>query len=107
MNQAIKKYLPKHGRVLDSFAGEGTTLVECVATGNDGVGFEINPYAFLASKVKALAFEINEKELKNCISDFMTYYRAQTRSKAQPSSTSPEKFATKFNFTVLRFFTRF
>ena len=40
-------------RVLDPFAGVGTTLVEAVAGGHDAVGFEINPYAALACDAKA------------------------------------------------------
>ena len=40
-------------RVLDPFAGVGTTLIEALKKGDDAIGFEINPYAALACKVKA------------------------------------------------------
>ena len=40
-------------RVLDPFAGVGTTLIEALKHGDDAVGFEINPYAALACRVKA------------------------------------------------------
>ena len=40
-------------RVLDPFAGVGTTLIEALKQGDDAVGYEINPYAALACKVKS------------------------------------------------------
>ncbi|MDX2285090.1 MAG: DNA methyltransferase [Bacteroidia bacterium] len=39
-------------RVLDPFCGVGTTLTEAAFMGYEAIGFEINPYPALASKVK-------------------------------------------------------
>jgi tRNA G10 N-methylase Trm11 len=38
--------------VLDPFAGVGTTLVQAFRRGLNVVGFEINPYAALAARMK-------------------------------------------------------
>ena len=38
--------------VLDPFAGVGTTLVEADLAGHEAVGFEINPYAAFAARLK-------------------------------------------------------
>lgn len=45
------------GRVLDNFAGSGTTLVEAVSVGLDGVGVEINPLSVLMSQAKCDCLE--------------------------------------------------
>ncbi|MCX7047558.1 MAG: DNA methyltransferase, partial [Candidatus Sumerlaeota bacterium] len=42
----------KSAVVLDPFAGVGTTLVQAAMRGYDVVGFEINPYAALATEAK-------------------------------------------------------
>ena len=42
-------------RVLDPFAGVGTTLIEALKAGDDATGYEINPFAALACRVKSNA----------------------------------------------------
>ncbi|MFZ4506244.1 MAG: DNA methyltransferase [Fimbriimonas sp.] len=53
----VREYLSKFGVapgavVLDPFCGTGTTIVECKKQGIGAVGFEANPMAALASRVK-------------------------------------------------------
>lgn len=56
VEDCLEQYLPKNRRkhlwVLDPFAGVGTTLVEAYLRGLNIIGFEINPYATLAARVK-------------------------------------------------------
>ena len=56
VGDCLSNYLPDNGKgdycVSDPFAGVGTTLVQAYTQGFNVVGFEINPYAALASKVK-------------------------------------------------------
>ncbi len=52
VQDALKRHLAEKGTVLDPFSGVGTTLGESVLAGHDAIGFEINPYAALACKVK-------------------------------------------------------
>jgi hypothetical protein len=57
VDDCLAKYLSRNGGadrwVLDPFAGVGATLVQAYVHGFNVVGFEINPYAALASKMKA------------------------------------------------------
>jgi len=59
----LNKYLSPESRrnawVLDPFAGVGTTLVEACASGANVVGFEINPYAVLPSRMKLEASRLS------------------------------------------------
>ena len=43
VQDALKRYLPTQGTVLDPFSGVGTTLVEAILSGHHALGFEINP----------------------------------------------------------------
>ena len=60
-------------RVLDPFAGVGTTLVEAVAGGHDAVGFEINPYAALACDAKANIPAYDANRLADAIARFRAF----------------------------------
>jgi hypothetical protein len=58
VDDALRTYLPRgtsNAWVLDPFAGVGTTLVESYLSGSNVVGFEINPYPALATKIKSPA----------------------------------------------------
>lgn len=50
--QLMLRYTKKGDRVLDAFAGSGTTLIECRRLGRNGVGIELN--AKVARKAAAL-----------------------------------------------------
>ena len=52
-------------KVLDPFAGVGTTLIAAIERGDNSIGFEINPYAALAcrSKVGAVGYDVSLLEL--------------------------------------------
>ncbi len=49
--------------VLDPFAGVGTTLTEGMMHGYNVIGFEINPYAHLACKVKLSARNLKASDV--------------------------------------------
>ncbi|MEQ8971409.1 MAG: DNA methyltransferase [Coleofasciculus sp. C1-SOL-03] len=61
----VETKLPQPGTVLDPFAGVGTTLVESALIGHDGVGFEINPYAALACRVKVNAYKLDPEDIQS------------------------------------------
>lgn len=65
--------------VLDPFCGVGTTLVEAMRRGYNGVGFEINPYAALASRAKIRSFRIDREALYQSIQDYETEMADVTR----------------------------
>ena len=62
VHDCLCKYLKGNQRkdiwVLDPFAGVGTTLVQSFLRGYNVVGFEINPYAALASRLKLKALDV-------------------------------------------------
>lgn len=98
VHHAIKKYLDEKGVVLDPFSGVGTTLVESVLTCNDAIGFEINPYAWLASKMKSKAHEIDESVLKYHLNRFISFYHDSLASNIRPISSPPPTFKTRSDF---------
>ena len=98
VKDTLHRYLDGKGTVLDPFSGVGTTLVEAVLLGHDAIGFEINPYAALACRVKANAHRIVVQELDDEISKFQTFYNEAVSSGAPPKSTPPKGFKTRDEF---------
>lgn len=80
----FRHYLPDPDRrdvaVLEPFSGVGTTLVEGLLHGYDVTGFEVNPYAALASRVKCSAFTIEPGDLLHAIIVFEHKARQRTCS---------------------------
>ena len=62
---ALARFAPQSGVVLDPFSGVGTTLVEADLAGHEAVGFEINPYAAFASRTKLKAHRASPEALRN------------------------------------------
>lgn len=98
VNDSIKRYIDGTGTILDPFAGVGTTLVESHITGNDSIGFEINPYAYFACKTKINSLQINEEKFNEEIERFSTFYLKNLNSKYRVRSKVPEGFKTKIDF---------
>jgi hypothetical protein len=67
VEDAISRYLPMKNSdswVLDPFAGVGTTLAESYLAGLNVVGFEINPYAALATRRSTVYGESGKRSIK-------------------------------------------
>jgi hypothetical protein len=101
----IQQYLPfpeKGTLILDPFAGVGTTLVEAYRKGINCVGFEINPFAALVSKVKLQAPEVDVLNLKNVIYDYRVYMQnlvlGGNTSQLTPRSVVPPGFHSRIPF---------
>lgn len=95
---AIAKYMQVPGIVLDPFAGVGTTLVEAVLHGHHAIGFEINPYAALASDLKANAHQVDTSALREEIARFRSFYQVAISTDYIPHSTYPKEFRTRSAF---------
>ena len=97
------KYLKKPSinkkLILDPFAGVGTTLIEGILHGHNVAGFEINPYAYLACKVKLNAHKYDLKKIKSELNKFIEYYKKRSNNEEyKPRATAPEGFRTKAPF---------
>jgi DNA modification methylase len=94
----VEKELTAKGTVLDPFAGVGTTLIEAVTMGHDALGFEINPYAVLATRVKLGARTADATQLREEIDRFEAFYADKVNTEYQPESTPPSGFNTRAEF---------
>ena len=90
----------QHGkmRVLDPFAGVGTTLIEALRQGDDTIGFEINPYAALACKVKADAGRYDVAVLDGLIARFEASGESASWRHTKPVSARPAGFRSRAPF---------
>ncbi len=98
VEDSINSYLPKkdrHSCVLDPFAGVGTTLVESYLSGLNVVGFEINPYATLATRIKLQVLSISVPDLTRQIAAFERFIEKVESGllKREPRASVPSGFS--------------
>ena len=97
VDDCLTKYLPPNGTrelcVLDPFAGVGTTLVQSFVRGLNVVGFEINPYAALASRTKLNAVMVGPAEFQRNIAAFERFMEARPRAQGDPKTRPPTGFS--------------
>lgn len=98
VSDVLSRYVPNNGTVLDPFAGVGTTLVEAILHGDNAVGFEINPYAALASRTKLVAYSVSVVHLRSEMSRFRMDYDEKATSDYTPQSSPPPGFKTRSAF---------
>ena len=85
-------------RVLDPFAGVGTTLVEALKHEDEAIGFELNPYAALASKAKIRAPNYDVDVLETMLDRFEEYGEEKLSFNDAAVSTPPEGFKSRVRF---------
>ncbi len=95
---ALARYLPDFGTVLDPFAGVGTTLVEADRAGHAAIGFEINPYAAFACATKLKAHRVDLIELGRTLCAFDAFRAEAEKHGAEPQSAPPPGFRTRAPF---------
>jgi len=63
----LRRYVPSGGRVLDPFAGSGTTLVQSLESGHDATGVDIAAFNALLMRVKTERYNLFtlENELRD------------------------------------------
>jgi DNA modification methylase len=98
VQDVIERYLDRPGTILDPFTGVGTTLVESLLAGHQSIGFEINPYAALASHVKTSLAIIDQTELSSQINKFSDFYVHALNTDYKPQTTPPTGFRTRSPF---------
>jgi DNA methylase len=72
VEELFRRHVPPRGRVLDPFAGSGTTLVQAVESGHDSVGVDIAAFNCLLMRVKTEAHNpfVLERELRDALARF-------------------------------------
>ncbi len=55
VEELFRRHVPPGGRVLDPFAGSGTTLVQALESGLDSVGVDVAAFNCLLMRVKTTA----------------------------------------------------
>src|SRR5438552_10027229 len=95
VQDCLREFLPREKgehRVLDPFAGVGTTLIEAYLQGCDVVGFEINPYAALACEVKLNAIIVPAPRVARYLGAFEKFMAKAARLKRKPRFAAPDGF---------------
>lgn len=103
VDDCLSRYLngadPKATWVLDPFAGVGTTLLESYIQGFNVLGFEINPYAALASTTKLEAEQVSPSAFRAQISGFRRFMEKRLQcSNGAPRSRPPVGFSGRTEF---------
>lgn len=98
VKDALSRVMKNRGVVLDPFSGVGTTLVEAVLQGHHAIGFEVNPYAALACRLKVESSQISIEALNDEILKFQAFYISHISSSYTPKSTAPLGFKTRSAF---------
>lgn len=89
----IEKFTKPSEVVLDPFCGSGTTIVEAILLGRNGIGVELNYIGVLVSKVKTTY--LNNEQLFNIIQFLRQIKLARLENKTQDLTgiiTFPNKF---------------
>src|SRR5262249_21974551 len=65
----LRRYFQPRNRVLDPFAGSGTTLVECSTSGAHSVGVDISAFNVLLTRVKTAIYNpfVVEHDLRDAL----------------------------------------
>ena len=58
----LERYVRPGGRVVDPFAGSGTTLVQCLESGYDAVGVDVAAFNCLLMRVKTAEYDLDRLE---------------------------------------------
>jgi len=72
VEELFRRHVPRGGRVLDPFAGSGTTLVQALESGLDSTGVDIAAFNCLLMRVKTAAHNpfVLEREVRDALARF-------------------------------------
>src|SRR3954453_17086169 len=72
VEELFRRHVPAGGRVLDPFAGSGTTLVQALESGLDSVGVDVAAFNCLLMRVKTAAHNpfVLERDLRDALGRF-------------------------------------
>ena len=96
----LGRYVPPSGRVLDPFAGSGTTLVQSLESGRDAVGVDVAAFNCLLVGVKTARY--NEFVLESEVRDILGRF-GHVRCQAQDTGYIGQWFAPQAVAQLLAF----
>jgi DNA methylase len=101
VDELFRRHVPAGGRVLDPFAGSGTTLVQALESGLDSVGIDIAAFNCLLMRVKTAEYNpfVLERELRDALERFESGEGATGR----PSAYLRRWYAPQAGADLLRF----
>ena len=74
VKQLVREHYDENMRVLDPFAGSGTTLIACDEVGVQSVGYEKHPFVRRVANIKSLYSIDTQEAEKHCVQ--LLHYRA-------------------------------
>src|SRR4051794_20923782 len=82
VEELFRRHVPRGGRVLDPFAGSGTTLVQALESGVDASGVDIAAFNCLLMRVKTGRYNlfVLERELRDALERFGAHEATDTRA---------------------------
>jgi DNA modification methylase len=101
VEELFRRHVPAGGRVLDPFAGSGTTLVQALESDLDSVGVDIAAFNCLLTRVKTAEYNpfVLERELR----DALTRFERGEGTAGRPSAYLARWFAPAARRDLLRF----
>jgi hypothetical protein len=94
----LERYVTPGGRVLDPFAGSGTTLVQALESGYDAVGVDVAAFNCLLMRVKTARYDLGR------LADELRDARSRLgRSRERPRGYVAEWFAPRAAAELLHF----
>jgi SAM-dependent methyltransferase len=101
VEQLFLRHVPRGGRVLDPFAGSGTTLVQALESGLESTGVDIAAFNCLLMRVKTE--ERNPFVLEHELRDALARFERGEGSAGRPSAYVRTWFAPQAQADLLRF----
>jgi len=101
VQELFRRHVPARGRVLDPFAGSGTTLVQALESGLDSAGVEIAAFNCLLVRVKTS--EHNPFVLERDLRDALVRFERGEGDAAEPTPYVRAWFAPDARDALLRF----
>jgi hypothetical protein len=101
VEELFRRHVPARGRVLDPFAGSGTTLVQALESGHDSVGVDIAAFNCLLMRVKTAGH--NPFVLESELRDALARFERREGVAGRPSAYVRKWFAPDAANALLRF----
>jgi hypothetical protein len=101
----LSRYVPSGGRVLDPFAGSGTTLVQSLENGREATGIDVAAFNCLLMRVKTARYNefVLELELRDALRQFGSALNVQPRGQSQRRGYVDRWFAPQAAHDLLAF----